>query len=103
MEKAHDDIYYYERLKAELDKKKQNGQEIDYLELEKLNRASYDREAAEETIQRELAELRKLLNEENNEVVRQGEYERATHIEDIQSLVTKIEMLKFVLCLVSPK
>ena len=35
--------------------------------------------------------------------VRQGEYERATDIADIQRLVTEIEMLKFVLCLVSPK
>ncbi len=46
---------------------------------------------------RDSARLRSLLK------VRQGEYERATDIEDIQRLVTEIEMLKFVLCLVSPK
>lgn len=46
---------------------------------------------------RDIGKLSSLLK------VEQGEYERAIDIEDIQRLVTKIEMLKFVLCLVSPK
>jgi hypothetical protein len=33
-------------------------------------------------------------------IIKQEEYEKATHIEDIQDLVTEIEMLKFVLFLV---
>jgi len=43
---------------------------------------------------RDAAKLRKLLK------VKQKEYEKATDWEDIERLVTEIEMLKFVLCLV---
>jgi hypothetical protein len=44
---------------------------------------------------RDEAKLRELLK------FKEKENEQATHIEDTQRLVTEIEMLKFVLCLVS--
>ncbi len=83
IEKANDDIDYYERLKAELDEKEkekgEGGEEVDYVERERLKQASYDAGAARQTIEKETAELHRLLNDESNEVIRTGakkEYEK---------------------------
>ena len=51
--------------------KKERGEELDGLELEKLRIASYDAGAGSETIRKEKIELDKLLNDENT-TIREG-------------------------------
>ena len=65
----------YERKKAELECKREKGEEeIDWWDKEKLRRADYDAGAAKRTIEKERIELHKLLHHEN-EIIRQGAQE----------------------------
>ncbi len=66
------DVDYPDRLRAELDKKKERGEEVDYMDKERLRLAEYDSGVAKAKIERERIELYRLLYEEQNETIRQG-------------------------------
>ena len=66
------DVDFPDRLRAEFDeKKKESGQEISYIEQQRLKNAEYDSGVSRSKIEKERVELYKLLNHEN-EVIRQG-------------------------------
>jgi cell fate (sporulation/competence/biofilm development) regulator YlbF (YheA/YmcA/DUF963 family) len=75
IKRAKETIEEYERKKAEVERKREKGEEeLDGWEIEKVRRAEYDAGTAKRTIEKERIELHKLLNHEN-EVIRKGAQE----------------------------